>query len=95
KEAGGKTEPVSMPIYCYMGMACLIKLVYVYFDGGISLNVRPSTLKQQFVASQYSRWNCLGTQERAMPQLTDRSKLPNIVDNVIKNTMDPKHLFQV
>jgi hypothetical protein len=30
-----------------------------------------------------------------MPQLTDRSKLPNIVDNVIKNTMDPKHLFQV
>ncbi|MCI10429.1 receptor-like kinase, partial [Trifolium medium] len=31
----------------------------------------------------------------AMPQLTDRSKLPNIVDNVIKNTMDPKHLFQV
>jgi hypothetical protein len=32
---------------------------------------------------------------QAMPQLTDRSKLPNIVDNVIKNTMDPKHLFQV
>jgi hypothetical protein len=32
-----------------MGMACLIKLVYVYFDGGISLNTRPSTLKQQFV----------------------------------------------
>ncbi|KEH39859.1 Serine/Threonine kinase family protein [Medicago truncatula] len=31
----------------------------------------------------------------AMPQLTDRSKLPNIVDNVIKNTMDPKHLYQV
>jgi hypothetical protein len=32
-----------------MGMACLIKLVYVYFDGGISRNTRPSTLKQQFV----------------------------------------------
>ncbi|XP_022131683.1 probable receptor-like protein kinase At1g80640 isoform X2 [Momordica charantia] len=31
----------------------------------------------------------------AMPQLTDRSKLPNIVDPVIKNTMDTKHLFQV
>ncbi|KAL3013560.1 hypothetical protein AAZX31_06G061500 [Glycine max] len=31
----------------------------------------------------------------AMPQLTDRSKLPNIVDPVIKNTMDPKHLYQV
>jgi len=32
---------------------------------------------------------------QAMPQLTDRSKLPNIVDPVIKDTMDPKHLYQV
>ncbi|EXC04746.1 putative receptor-like protein kinase [Morus notabilis] len=31
----------------------------------------------------------------AMPQLTDRSKLPNIVDAVIKDTMDLKHLYQV
>lgn len=31
----------------------------------------------------------------AMPQLTDRSKLPNIIDPVIKDTMDPKHLYQV
>ncbi|KAJ7958543.1 Kinase family protein [Quillaja saponaria] len=31
----------------------------------------------------------------AMPQLTDKSKLPNIVDPVIKNTMDLKHLYQV
>ncbi|XWS26178.1 hypothetical protein CRYUN_Cryun26dG0008800 [Craigia yunnanensis] len=31
----------------------------------------------------------------AMPQLTDRSKLPNIVDPVIRNTMDVKHLYQV
>ncbi|CAI9759696.1 unnamed protein product [Fraxinus pennsylvanica] len=31
----------------------------------------------------------------AMPQLTDRSKLPNIVDPVIINTMDLKHLYQV
>ncbi|KAJ1407767.1 Serine-threonine/tyrosine-protein kinase, catalytic domain [Sesbania bispinosa] len=31
----------------------------------------------------------------AMPQLTDRSKLPNILDPVIRNTMDPKHLYQV
>jgi hypothetical protein len=30
-----------------------------------------------------------------MPQLTDRSKLPNIVDPVIRDTMDPKHLYQV
>lgn len=32
---------------------------------------------------------------QAMPQLTDRSKLPNIVDPVIKDTMDLKHLYQV
>lgn len=31
----------------------------------------------------------------AMPQLTDRSKLPDIVDPVIRNTMDVKHLYQV
>ncbi|XWS70472.1 hypothetical protein CRYUN_Cryun03dG0051200 [Craigia yunnanensis] len=31
----------------------------------------------------------------AMPQITDRSKLPNIVDPVIRNTMDLKHLYQV
>ncbi|XP_019173970.1 PREDICTED: probable receptor-like protein kinase At1g80640 isoform X2 [Ipomoea nil] len=31
----------------------------------------------------------------AMPELTDRSKLPNIVDSVIRNTMDLKHLYQV
>lgn len=31
----------------------------------------------------------------AMPQLTDRSKLPNILDPIIRDTMDPKHLYQV
>ncbi|KAI7751385.1 hypothetical protein M8C21_002980 [Ambrosia artemisiifolia] len=31
----------------------------------------------------------------AMPQLTDRAKLPSIIDPVIRDTMDPKHLFQV
>ncbi|KAF9688906.1 hypothetical protein SADUNF_Sadunf01G0036500 [Salix dunnii] len=31
----------------------------------------------------------------AMPQLTDRSTLPKIVDPVIKHTMDLKHLYQV
>lgn len=33
--------------------------------------------------------------EQAMPQLTDRMKLPNIVDPAIVNTMDLKHLYQV
>lgn len=32
---------------------------------------------------------------QAMPQLSDRTKLPNIVDPVIKDTMDLKHLYQV
>ncbi|RVX19485.1 putative receptor-like protein kinase [Vitis vinifera] len=31
----------------------------------------------------------------AMPQLTDRSKLPGIVDPVVRDTMDLKHLYQV
>ncbi|TYG67240.1 hypothetical protein ES288_D05G062300v1 [Gossypium darwinii] len=31
----------------------------------------------------------------AMPQLTDRSKLPSNVDPVIRDTMDLKHLYQV
>ncbi|KAF3783992.1 putative receptor-like protein kinase [Nymphaea thermarum] len=31
----------------------------------------------------------------AMPQLTDRTKLPNIIDPVIRNAMDLKHLYQV
>ncbi|KAI9118575.1 hypothetical protein K1719_010907 [Acacia pycnantha] len=31
----------------------------------------------------------------AVPQLSDRSNLPNIVDPMIKNTMDLKHLYQV
>ncbi|GER27942.1 protein kinase superfamily protein [Striga asiatica] len=31
----------------------------------------------------------------AMPQLTDRAKLPNIVDPVVGNSMDLKHLYQV
>lgn len=31
----------------------------------------------------------------AMPQLTDRSKLPNMVDPVIRDAMDLKHLYQV
>lgn len=30
-----------------------------------------------------------------MPQLTDRSKLPNLVDPVIRDKMDLKHLYQV
>lgn len=31
----------------------------------------------------------------AMPQLTDRSKLPSVIDPVIRDTMDLKHLYQV
>lgn len=40
-------------------------------------------------------WHAEKNHKQAMPQLTDRSKLPNIVDPVIRDTMDPKHLYQV
>ncbi|KVH90257.1 Concanavalin A-like lectin/glucanase, subgroup, partial [Cynara cardunculus var. scolymus] len=36
-----------------------------------------------------------GTMGYAMPQLTDRSKLPSVIDPVIRDTMDLKHLYQV
>ncbi|KAK8628844.1 hypothetical protein V6N13_009424 [Hibiscus sabdariffa] len=30
-----------------------------------------------------------------MPKLTEKSQLPNIVDHVIKHTMNLKHLYQI
>ncbi|AQL04527.1 Protein kinase superfamily protein [Zea mays] len=42
-----------------------------------------------------SQTQCQSIVTWAMPQLTDRTKLPNIVDPVIRDTMDPKHLYQV
>eukprot|EP00258_Populus_trichocarpa_P048755 XP_024464774.1 probable receptor-like protein kinase At1g80640 isoform X4 [Populus trichocarpa] len=44
---------------------------------------------------QMSPDQCQSIVSWAMPQFTDRSKLPNIVDPVIKDTMDLKHLYQV
>lgn len=38
---------------------------------------------------------CQSVVSWAMPQLANRSKLPSIVDPVIRNTMDLKHLYQV
>ncbi|MBA0564762.1 hypothetical protein Golob_009675 [Gossypium lobatum] len=42
-----------------------------------------------------ARAQCQSIVTWAMPQLTDRSKLPSIVDPVIRDTMDLKHLYQV
>ncbi|WVZ79203.1 hypothetical protein U9M48_026811, partial [Paspalum notatum var. saurae] len=42
-----------------------------------------------------SQTQCQSIVTWAMPQLTDRTKLPNIVDPVIRDSMDPKHLYQV
>ncbi|AQK81786.1 Protein kinase superfamily protein [Zea mays] len=42
-----------------------------------------------------SQTQCQSIVTWAMPQLTERTKLPNIVDPVIRDTMDPKHLYQV
>ncbi|XWS20505.1 hypothetical protein CRYUN_Cryun31cG0106900 [Craigia yunnanensis] len=42
-----------------------------------------------------SQTQCQSLVTWVMPQLTDRSKLPNIVDPVIRDTMDLKQLYQV
>lgn len=44
---------------------------------------------------KFSPSHCQSIVTWAIPQLTDRLKLPTIVDPVIRDTMDLKHLFQV
>ncbi|KAL9264901.1 putative receptor-like protein [Drosera capensis] len=44
---------------------------------------------------KFSPPHCQSIVTWAIPQLTDRLKLPTIVDPVIRDTMDLKHLFQV
>ncbi|CAO2201325.1 unnamed protein product [Urochloa humidicola] len=39
--------------------------------------------------------HCQSIVSWAMPQITDRTKLPNIIDPAIRNTMDLRHLYQV
>ncbi|XP_062196798.1 probable receptor-like protein kinase At1g80640 [Phragmites australis] len=39
--------------------------------------------------------HCQSIVSWAMPQITDRTKLPNIIDPVIRKTMDLRHLYQV
>ncbi|TVU42374.1 hypothetical protein EJB05_08776, partial [Eragrostis curvula] len=39
--------------------------------------------------------HCQSIVSWAMPQITDRTKLPNIIDPIIRNTMDLRHLYQV
>ncbi|KAH7524579.1 hypothetical protein FEM48_Zijuj06G0134500 [Ziziphus jujuba var. spinosa] len=59
----------------------------VGFMGDMRRKIRP--------VEKLARSQCQSIVTWAMPQLTDRSKLPNIVDPVIKDTMDLKHLYQV
>ncbi|RCV30586.1 hypothetical protein SETIT_6G107700v2 [Setaria italica] len=39
--------------------------------------------------------HCQSIVSWAMPQITDRTKLPSIIDPAIRNTMDLRHLYQV
>ncbi|KAK3123158.1 hypothetical protein QOZ80_8AG0624980 [Eleusine coracana subsp. coracana] len=39
--------------------------------------------------------HCQSIVSWAMPQITDRAKLPSIIDPVVRNTMDLRHLYQV
>ncbi|MBA0811499.1 hypothetical protein Gohar_003394, partial [Gossypium harknessii] len=52
-------------------------------------------LVQKKPLEQMSPSRCQSLVTWAMPQLTNRSELPNIVDPVIRDTMDLKHLYQV
>jgi hypothetical protein len=56
-------------------------------------NVNAMILNTQILISPCT--DMLTNLKQAMPQLTDRSKLPNIIDPVIRDTMDQKHLYQV
>ncbi|KAK9032187.1 hypothetical protein V6N11_056466 [Hibiscus sabdariffa] len=58
------------------------------------LNLLLSTFSRKPV-EKLAPSHCQSIVTWAMPQLTDRSKLPNIVDPVIRDTMDLKHLYQV
>ncbi|KAL0429749.1 UNVERIFIED_CONTAM: putative receptor-like protein kinase [Sesamum radiatum] len=62
----------------------------------LALQLLEATRTRQIANLQelWAMW-LLNTCWMASPQLTDRSKLPNIVDPAIRNTMDLKHLYQV
>ncbi|KAL5207599.1 hypothetical protein ABZP36_032034 [Zizania latifolia] len=62
----------------------------VYAFGVVLLELLLGRRPVEKMASQ-----CQSIVTWAMPQLTDRSKLPSIIDPMIRNTMDPKHLYQV
>ena len=69
------------------------------------MNVNPSSLGYLYIYIYYSFLvtllrlgilNCVFfCFNQAMPYLTDRTKLPNVIDPAIKDTMDLKHLYQV
>ncbi|KAK0601422.1 hypothetical protein LWI29_024184 [Acer saccharum] len=71
---------------------------YEDFDGS---HKTPATRRTDFSQDlrrpmeKMSPSQCKSIVTWAMPQLTDRSKLPNIVDPVIRDTMDLKQLYQV
>ncbi|TYH68210.1 hypothetical protein ES332_D06G242200v1 [Gossypium tomentosum] len=63
--------------------------VYAFGIVLLELLVRKKPLEQM------SPSRCQSLVTWAMPQLTNRSELPNIVDPVIRDTMDLKNLYQV
>ncbi|XP_021906618.1 probable receptor-like protein kinase At1g80640 [Carica papaya] len=63
----------------------------VYSFGVILLEL----LMGRKAAEKVSPSQCQSIVTWAMPQLTDRAKLPKIVDPAIKDQMDLKHLYQV
>lgn len=87
--------------YFFCNIACFHLLILIFFT--LSCNTKMFHFHHQnrylsnhlaLYLSNAIIWRVCNHMQ-AMPQLTDRSKLPNIIDLVIKDTMDPKHLYQV
>jgi len=79
---------------CQLSFSCNVYCILILFYH-ILENIDLLTFKESMQFLCVLVFDMLKNHKQAMPQLTDRTKLPNIVDPVIRDTMDPKHLYQV
>lgn len=79
---------------CQLSFSCNVYCILILFYHVLE-NIDLLTFKESMQFLCVLVFDMLKNHKQAMPQLTDRTKLPNIVDPVIRDTMDPKHLYQV